>query len=145
MTFRLKRTYRLCCAHQLHGLGPEHKCARVHGHNYTVDVVIETTALDDKGMVIEAGVLDVHCKRVVMALDHRNLNEWTEGGYPAAVAMAAQPTAENIAAYLWERLGFLNSARPDGDDGTKTGTATPVSLVKVRVREVDDLAVSVRA
>ena len=41
MRTRLERTYRFEAAHQLPEVPPGHECARMHGHSYLVEVVIE--------------------------------------------------------------------------------------------------------
>lgn len=133
-TVRLTRRYTICCAHQLRGLGPTHKCSRKHGHNYTIDLSFACAQEGlDNGMVIEGGVVDVHVGRIIKALDHCDLNEFNDGT-TFGERMALQPTAENLALYLWERLLFLR-IEPD----KRPGEARRGRLVEVRVRETDDL------
>lgn len=45
-------------------------CNREHGHNYIVEVEVVGHQLNEEGMLIDFSAI----KRVVMALDHRNLN-----------------------------------------------------------------------
>ena len=66
---RLTKRYYLECAHQLSGLRPNHKCMRLHGHNYMVDLTVVPKTKAEKagedwevmkdGMVIDVGELDI--------------------------------------------------------------------------------------
>lgn len=139
----LTRRYRLECAHRLNGLRDGHKCSRLHGHNYEVQLTVAMPA--DKlvnGMVIDAENLDTDVRPVFAKLDHHFLNELggeeplpgmepgqqihLHGLRSAFAPLNEQPTAENFALYLWRRLQFLSN------NGSKR-------LVRVRVYENEDL------
>lgn len=125
MMLTITRRYEIACAHQLHGLREGHKCARVHGHNYALEFTVRARQGPRAllhGMVVDAEVLDITLKPIIGKLDHHLLNE-VDDGHPACVRMAAQPTAENLALYLWERCRGLLS----NNDHFK--------LVRVRVYE----------
>ncbi|MBW2731333.1 MAG: 6-carboxytetrahydropterin synthase [Deltaproteobacteria bacterium] len=88
--------WRFCfeAAHSLPNVPEGHKCRRIHGHSYVVEVVV----LDDSG-----------CKRervdeVVGLLAHRYLND-IEG--------LENPTAEHLCHWIWGRLatGTLKELR----------------------------------
>jgi len=87
------RTYRFEAAHHLPLLPDTHKCHRLHGHNYRVDV--ELGGQMAGGMVLEFGILDAYMATLLVPLDHRLLND-----------EIPNPTAENLAAYLHERLSI---------------------------------------
>jgi 6-pyruvoyltetrahydropterin/6-carboxytetrahydropterin synthase len=76
------------------------KCANLHGHNYVVEVVVAGQVDQATGYVFDLKRLsDVIHRRVIQDVDHRNLNTdvpWLEGRIP---------TAENLAAAFWERIG----------------------------------------
>jgi len=88
------------------------KCAHLHGHNYTLEVVVAGEIDPTTGYVLDLKVLsDVISRRIIEDVDHRNLNAdvpWLEG---------LIPTAENLAAVFWERIrselpaGSLRSVR----------------------------------
>jgi 6-pyruvoyltetrahydropterin/6-carboxytetrahydropterin synthase len=88
------------------------KCANLHGHNYTLEVVIAGEIDQTTGYVMDLKALsDVISRTIIDDVDHRNLNTdvpWLEG---------VIPTAENLAAVFWERLrselpaGSLRSVR----------------------------------
>ena len=79
-------------SHQLDHLPAGHQCARLHGHNYQVEVLLAHDSLDSFGMVADFGRLDPVRDYVDQVLDHRHLNEVLDG--PA--------TSEYLAWHLYE-------------------------------------------
>jgi 6-pyruvoyltetrahydropterin/6-carboxytetrahydropterin synthase len=69
-------------------------CARLHGHNYEVEVVVTRASLDALGMVMDFGELKRLCDEVIDGLDHRMLND-----LPAFSESNA--TSERIAEYIF--------------------------------------------
>lgn len=72
-------------------------CARMHGHNWKVEVEVIARALDEIGMGVDFKVIKNAARAIGDRLDHRYLNElepFTE----------INPTAENIAAYFYREL-----------------------------------------
>jgi 6-pyruvoyltetrahydropterin/6-carboxytetrahydropterin synthase len=89
MITSITRAYTVQAAHQLQGLKAGHKCGRMHGHNYRIEVTV-TGPVSDLGFVIDAEDIDRMVGSEIMALlDHRTLND-----------VIPQPTAENIAAWV---------------------------------------------
>jgi 6-pyruvoyltetrahydropterin/6-carboxytetrahydropterin synthase len=80
-------------------------CARMHGHNWKLEVEVKARALDDIGMGVDFKVIKTAARDIGDRLDHRYLNEvepFTE----------INPTAENIAAYFYRELvTVLNNER----------------------------------
>lgn len=73
-------------------------CARLHGHTYAVKVTAETEELNGAGMVIDFKAI----KEAIDVLDHRYINDvFAEEG------VDLQPTAENIAVYLANKINDL--------------------------------------
>lgn len=73
-------------------------CARLHGHNWKVEVEVTATKLDDLGIGMDFKRIRQQAKAVCDRLDHQFLNElspFTE----------INPTAENIAAHIYQALG----------------------------------------
>lgn len=80
-------------------------CRRLHGHNWKVEVEVTATQLDEVGMAVDFKVIKAVTKRVTDELDHRYLNE-------VAPFDTLNPTAENMAAHLYRRIGAeLNDER----------------------------------
>ena len=88
------------------------KCVNLHGHNYSVEVVVSGDLDPSTGYVIDLKRLsDLIESAVIVDVDHRNLNTdvpWLSG---------CIPTAENLALAFWRRLqphfgeGALQSVR----------------------------------
>lgn len=91
-------------AHRLRDYGG--KCENLHGHNWKVEVEVEGESVGPDGMLLDFGVMRRELARVLETLDHRFLNEDVE------VFRRENPTAENIARYIFEALkGVLSSER----------------------------------
>jgi 6-pyruvoyltetrahydropterin/6-carboxytetrahydropterin synthase len=78
----------ISCAHQL-TLPYDSPCNRLHGHNYKIEVWIDALKTNEHGMIADYS----HISKVIMAYDHRNLNDFMK-----------QPTAENFAKLLLDAL-----------------------------------------
>jgi len=75
-------------------------CSRLHGHNWQVEVMVSSQVLDESGIAIDFREIKKQTKAVVKRLDHQYLNEIQ----PFDVL---NPTAENIAKYLFDEIGIL--------------------------------------
>ena len=75
-------------------------CARLHGHNWQVEVSVCSQVLDDSGIAIDFREIKKQTKLVVKRLDHQYLNDIK----PFDVL---NPTAENIAKYFFEEINIL--------------------------------------
>ena len=75
-------------------------CARLHGHNWQVEVSVCSQVLDDSGIAIDFREIKKQTKLVVKRLDHQYLNEIK----PFDVL---NPTAENIAKYFFDEITLL--------------------------------------
>jgi len=95
MRARLERSYRFEAAHFLPKVPPGHKCARMHGHSYLIEVTIEGEVDPELGWVVDFAALDEHANPLMRMLDHQVLNE-IEG--------LDNPTSEHLAAWLWRKL-----------------------------------------
>jgi len=92
---RLTREYAFQAAHQLPGVPAGHKCARLHGHSYTLVVSVDGEVDPVTGMVLDFAEIDKAVVPVVDLVDHRHLND---------VDGLANPTAENLARWVWQHL-----------------------------------------
>lgn len=100
MGYRIGKRFSFDAAHHLRGLPPEHKCAREHGHTYTVEVVVSADRLSPPGFVTDFGDLAPLREYIDTTLDHRNLNK----------VLDIEPTSEALAQHLagW----FQNHVEP---------------------------------
>ena len=101
--YSLRVMVEFAAAHLLRGYPGD--CSRLHGHNWKVEVEASTTRLDELGMGIDFKRLKEASREVIRDLDHRLLND-------IAPFDRVNPTAENIASHLYDRLGNqLNDER----------------------------------
>lgn len=89
--FEIGKTFKFEAAHSLPYVAPNHKCRRLHGHNYQVDVTLHSEFLDVQGFVWDYGNMVAFRDYLEETHDHRNLNDVYEN-----------PTAENMAQHLYE-------------------------------------------
>jgi len=95
MRTRLERSYRFEAAHSLPKVPPGHKCARMHGHSYQIEIAIEGEIDPERGWLIDFAEIDEHALPLVRELDHQVLNE---------IDGLANPTSELLAVWWWKRL-----------------------------------------
>lgn len=92
---RISRTYTFQSAHRLPHVPDAHKCSRLHGHTYSVDVELVGPVDPALGWVCDFERMDVAWKAIGEPLDHRYLNE---------IDGLENPTSEVISVWLWRRL-----------------------------------------
>ena len=91
--FTITKQFHFSASHQLKGLPPEHPCARLHGHNYVVEVVLQSGKLNEIGFVRDYTELNLLKKKIDDELDHRHLND---------VLGDECVTAEQLAKWLYD-------------------------------------------
>jgi len=97
MTFsaEIYREFTFEAAHRLPNVPDGHKCSRLHGHSYRVEVHVTGAVGDDTGWVQDFGDIKAAFKPLEDQLDHNYLNE-VEG--------LENPTSEILAKWIWTRL-----------------------------------------
>lgn len=121
--FEIQKSAEFSAAHSLRDYdGP---CARNHGHNYRVEILVRGESLDAQGMIIDFEDLDRMLAAVIERVDHRNLNEVP----PFDVE---NPTAEVIAAWFFREL----------EDKVAEGTRGRGRLAAIRLWETPDACVT---
>ena len=93
MKTQITRRYGFSSAHWLPGVHESHKCHRLHGHNYAVDVTIEGEVDSRTGFIMDFADVDVVVAPLIFKIDHKCLNDYIEN-----------PTAELIGAWLLDQL-----------------------------------------
>jgi 6-pyruvoyltetrahydropterin/6-carboxytetrahydropterin synthase len=91
-------------AHNLQEVGG--KCESLHGHNFKVEVAVESETLDELGMVVDFRFLKGKTRALLERLDHRYLNE-------LPFFKDQNPSAENVAFFLFQELS------PQIDQGSR--------------------------
>ncbi len=82
-------------AHRLPHVPEGHKCSRLHGHSFRVEIVCEGEIDPKSGWLLDFSEIKTAFGPLYERLDHRYLNE-IEG--------LENPTAENIACWIWGQL-----------------------------------------
>ena len=89
------REFTFEAAHRLPQVPAGHKCARLHGHSYRVEVHVLGDVDETTGWVLDFGEISGAFQPLHDQLDHRYLNE---------VAGLDNPTSEVLARWIWRRL-----------------------------------------
>ena len=92
---RLVRAFRFEAAHRLPNVPGGHKCARLHGHSFHVELICEGRVDPRTGWLVDFGEIKAAFEPFLDQLDHHYLNE-VEG--------LDNPTAENLARWIWDRV-----------------------------------------
>ncbi len=101
-------------------------CARMHGHNWKVEVEVAANELDAIGMGMDFRVIKQASREIAQRLDHRYLNDLEP-------FTQVNPTAENIAAFFHHELSAqLNN------DLVKVHAVTLWETERACVRYVED-------
>lgn len=89
------KTFTFEAAHRLPHVPEGHKCARLHGHSFSVDLHVKGPVDGKTGWVMDFGDIKHAFLPLYESLDHSYLNE-IEG--------LENPTSENLARWIWVRL-----------------------------------------
>ena len=82
-------------AHRLPNVPPGHKCGRLHGHSFKIEVHVNGPLDSQYGWVIDFADIKKAFRPIEEVLDHHYLNE---------VPGLDNPTSENLARWLWQKL-----------------------------------------
>jgi 6-pyruvoyltetrahydropterin/6-carboxytetrahydropterin synthase len=93
---RIFATFTFEAAHRLPHVPEGHKCGRLHGHSWTVEIHCAGEPDEHTGMIVDYYDVEMAWDaRVYRALDHRLLND---------VPGLDNPTTERIAEWIWAQL-----------------------------------------
>ena len=91
---KITQAFTFEAAHRLPKVPETHRCHRMHGHSYRIEVTLEGPVNPDTGFVIDFFDVEDAFGPLLKRLDHYCLND-IEG--------LENPTAENIAMWIWQR------------------------------------------
>lgn len=94
-TVSLWKEFGFEAAHRLPNMPQGHKCARLHGHSFLLEVHLEGPVDPYTGMLVDYADIKSAFAPLHEQLDHHYLNE---------IAGLENPTSENIVCWIWERL-----------------------------------------
>lgn len=95
MQVSLSKSFTFEAAHFLPTFPEGHKCRRMHGHSFRIEVVVAGPIDLKQGYLMDYGEIKKAIQPIHDALDHRLLND-IEG--------LSNPTSELLANWIWERL-----------------------------------------
>jgi 6-pyruvoyltetrahydropterin/6-carboxytetrahydropterin synthase len=95
MHVELRKEYRFEAAHFLPNVPPGHKCARMHGHSYKVELSLEGPVNPATGWLIDFSDIDLVWDPLFKQFDHHVLNE---------VKGLENSTCENLAVFIWQAI-----------------------------------------
>ena len=73
------------------------KCENLHGHNWKVEITVQSEHLDDTGLAMDFKILKAYAGEIMEKFDHKNLSDLPE-------FQRLNPTTENIARLIYEAL-----------------------------------------
>ena len=82
-------------AHRLPNVPEGHKCARLHGHSFRIEIHVAGDLGEHTGWVMDFADVKAAFGPIFDQIDHRYLNE-IEG--------LENPTSEHLAIWIWNRL-----------------------------------------
>lgn len=91
----LRKTFQFEAAHLLPRLPKTHKCRRLHGHSFRVEIAVVGECDAQLGWVMDYAEISGAFRPLWDKLDHRYLNE---------IPGLENPTSENVAIWIWKKL-----------------------------------------
>jgi 6-pyruvoyltetrahydropterin/6-carboxytetrahydropterin synthase len=89
------RIFRIEAAHRLPKVPADHKCARLHGHSFRIEIHVAGDVDCNSGWVQDFADIRAAFVPVKEQLDHHYLND---------VPGLENPTSENISEWIWNEL-----------------------------------------
>ena len=91
----LFKEFAIEAAPRLPNVPQDHKCSRLHGHSFRIEIWVRGPVKGDTGWVMDFGDIADAFEPIHVELDHRYLNE---------IDGLSNPTSENLARWTWRRL-----------------------------------------
>ncbi len=95
MKMELRKSFQFEAAHLLPRLPKSHKCRRLHGHSFKVEIVVAGECDPKLGWLMDYADITKAFRPIWEKLDHRHLND---------IAGLENPTSEEIAVWIWKKL-----------------------------------------
>jgi 6-pyruvoyltetrahydropterin/6-carboxytetrahydropterin synthase len=91
----ISKTFRIEAAHRLPNVPEGHKCARLHGHSFAIEVHVKGPVDPELGWVMDFADMKRAFAPIFERIDHRYLND---------VPGLENPTSENLARWVFDEL-----------------------------------------
>ncbi|MBT8142230.1 MAG: 6-carboxytetrahydropterin synthase QueD [Gammaproteobacteria bacterium] len=89
------KVFQIEAAHHLPNVPEGHKCRRLHGHSFIVEIHVSGPVGENSGWVMDFAELKASFDPLYQQLDHNYLNE---------IDGLENPTSENLAKWIWQQL-----------------------------------------
>jgi len=89
------KVFTIEAAHRLPHVPPGHKCARLHGHSFKIELRVSGTPDPGTGWIMDFGEIKAAFQPLYEQLDHHYLND---------IDGLENPTSEQLALWIWQRL-----------------------------------------
>ena len=95
MATRIYKEFQLEAAHRLPNLPEGHKCRRLHGHSFRIEIHVQDKIDEGPGWVMDFAEIAKVFQPIYDLLDHHYLND---------IPGLENPTSEHLARWIWQRL-----------------------------------------
>lgn len=95
MMMRIYKAFKIDAAHHLPNVPEGHRCRKLHGHSFRIEVHIIGPIDRQLGWVIDFADIAAAFQPIRDVLDHSCLNE---------IDGLSNPTSENLACWIWQQL-----------------------------------------
>ncbi len=92
---QIYKRFTIEAAHRLINLPDDHKCSRLHGHSFSVEIHVKGDVDETTGWVMDFAEISSIFKPIFEQLDHRYLND---------IDGLENPTSENLAQWIYRKL-----------------------------------------
>lgn len=104
MPVLITKKFRFEAAHYLPAMPEGHKCRRLHGHSFKVDINLLGEIDAQTGLLMDFGEIKEIVKPFVDRLDHWCINEV---GEQQGELLLQNPSSENLAKWFFKKLNPL--------------------------------------
>ena len=95
MSMQIFRAFTIEAAHRLPNVPLGHKCARLHGHSFRIELHVSGDVDARSGWVMDFADLKSAFEPIFARLDHNYLND---------LPGLENPTSENLARWIWHEM-----------------------------------------
>ena len=92
---KIFKLFQIEAAHRLPSVPPNHKCARLHGHSFRIEIHVTGEVHSQTGWFMDFADLKSAFQPIFERIDHSYLND---------IDGLENPTSENLAKWIWKEL-----------------------------------------